>query len=829
MTSDLNFENKGKKIGEIPVEINYRIIELFSGGLYSSPNKAFEELVTNSYDAKAQNVCVYVPDEVKKDSVLWVCDNGTSMDSDGLRLLWQIGSSNKRNGESSDRAPIGKFGIGKLATFVLANKLTHICKKDGVIKSVTMHYDKMPKTNNAKTMMISEIILTEEEAKEQLEPLLIKNGKSLLTFNLFGDKSEGTWTIAIMYSLKGKSFEITPGRLKWVLKTALPLGSAFNLCFNGEKLKSSKTTGKVLKKWVFGKNDYIVKREGYQSRKEKKDYFVDLPNIKSVKGFIELYEDSLAKGKSMRVGRSEGIFLKIRGRLINIHNPLLDGMAELHHATLNRVRIEVEADELDKYLTSGRESIKESPAFSDLKKYIEQKFYRTKDYHQKYIVSKDEEKTASFKVSKTSSILSRAPLVTVAKKFLSGQIDNLYLIKIPADLSEDEKESFIQSLEEDLVDGDGKGIIKEIEPSSDFSVEDPIAILDLFERKVKINLFHPFIMNFAHLFKSELPLNLIATTEILTESFLIETGIDQMDVRTILNKRDSLLREFSAEDPLTAPAVAKMIKDSLKDPDALELALYYGFRYLGFETTKLGKSGDPDGKALAYLGINPESKKNNTYSLVYDAKSTEGKKVQTVNVNLDSCVKHKKKYKANYAVVIGIEFQDADKEDSDINKMADQQNVSVIRAQDFWKLILYSIPKEIGPLDLKDLFENNHKITDTELWINNIIKREIPKKPIKLILDTIWELIKEDHKEVPNVKIIMGRNKELLKIGEPVLVDIIRGISQFVPRSVGIDNNGNILLTQSPEIILKSVEKKLEDEMPPEFFKAFENIFPKID
>jgi len=456
----MEFENYGKKVKKIPVEINYRIIELFSGGLYSSPNKAFEELVTNSYDAESKNVCVYVPEEVKKDSVLWVCDNGTSMDSDGLRLLWQIGSSNKRDNELSSRKPIGKFGIGKLATFVLANKLTHICKKDGVIRSVTMHYDKMPESNKTKTMMISEIILTEEEAKNILEPFLRKNGESLLTFDLFGDKSEDNWTIAIMHSLKDKALEIKPGRLKWVLKTALPLSSTFNLYFNGEELKSSKETGKILKKWVFGKKDYIVKREGYQSRKEKEDYFVDLPNIKGVKGFIELYEDSIAKGKSIKVGRSYGIFLKIRGRLININNPLLEGMAELHHATLNRVRIEVEADELDIDLTSGRESIKESSAFSDLRKYIEQKFYRTKDYHQKYIVSKEEGKTASFKMSKTSSILSRAPIVTVAKKFLSGQIDDLYLIKIPPNLSHDEKDSFIQSLEEDLVDGDGKGIIK---------------------------------------------------------------------------------------------------------------------------------------------------------------------------------------------------------------------------------------------------------------------------------------------------------------------------------------------------------------------------------
>ena len=60
----MDFETKGKKIGSIPVEMTYRIIELFSAGLYSSPNKAFEELVCNSYDAGAKKVSVFVsPDK----------------------------------------------------------------------------------------------------------------------------------------------------------------------------------------------------------------------------------------------------------------------------------------------------------------------------------------------------------------------------------------------------------------------------------------------------------------------------------------------------------------------------------------------------------------------------------------------------------------------------------------------------------------------------------------------------------------------------------------------------------------------------------------------
>ena len=38
----MNLDTIGEKIDDIEVSISHRIIELFSAGLYSSPNKAFE-------------------------------------------------------------------------------------------------------------------------------------------------------------------------------------------------------------------------------------------------------------------------------------------------------------------------------------------------------------------------------------------------------------------------------------------------------------------------------------------------------------------------------------------------------------------------------------------------------------------------------------------------------------------------------------------------------------------------------------------------------------------------------------------------------------------
>ena len=61
----------------------------------------------------------------------------------GLIDLWQIGRSNKRDIEieqRSQRKQIGKFGIGKLAAYTIANQLTYITKSQGKVLAVTIDF-----------------------------------------------------------------------------------------------------------------------------------------------------------------------------------------------------------------------------------------------------------------------------------------------------------------------------------------------------------------------------------------------------------------------------------------------------------------------------------------------------------------------------------------------------------------------------------------------------------------------------------------------------------------------------------------------------------------
>ncbi len=63
----------GQELEKIPVSLSYDIIRLFSEGLYQSPHKAIEELVSNSYDAEAKNVHVLLPDQNDEDIFLLTC------------------------------------------------------------------------------------------------------------------------------------------------------------------------------------------------------------------------------------------------------------------------------------------------------------------------------------------------------------------------------------------------------------------------------------------------------------------------------------------------------------------------------------------------------------------------------------------------------------------------------------------------------------------------------------------------------------------------------------------------------------------------------------
>ncbi len=252
----------GNTIDSIDVRLSYKIVELFSEGLYASPNKAVEELVANSFDAGARKVLVLLSKDLHgQDASIAVIDDGEGMNAAGLKQHWLIGVSGKRKEHPlpNGRQQIGKFGIGKLATYVLSNQLTHVSKRGGKYFATSMNYadidQRVGKEIEPKTpMKIPLHQPTEAEVMELLRPWTETAAFKTSGMKLFGKGSPKSWTVTLMSSLKDKVHDIRPGHLEWVLRTAMPLRPDFEVWMNDKKLAPSKQGKGVLKEWVLGKD-----------------------------------------------------------------------------------------------------------------------------------------------------------------------------------------------------------------------------------------------------------------------------------------------------------------------------------------------------------------------------------------------------------------------------------------------------------------------------------------------------------------------------------------------------------------------------------------------
>ena len=813
-------ETAGTAIDTIDVRISYRIIELFSAGLYSSPNKAFEELVCNSYDAFADTVCVFVPPDLTVESAhIWVCDNGEGMDQEGLKELWRIGSSNKRTPKrEAQRLQIGRFGIGKLATYVLAHKLTYISKRDDRYLAVTMDYSKIPDDDAGLTLAERELTTSDAES---LLNAYTGGPERHVRFSLFGPDAPANWTFVVLTDLKPKAHEIRDGRLKWVLRTALPLNPRFRLTYNGSEVYSTKVSKPLLQQWIIGKDDDVAMDDDtVECRQEDGRFLVDFENLKSVHGHIELYEDSLVSGKSAEMGRSHGIFLMVRDRLVNLDDPTL-GLEAFTHGAFNRTRITVHADGLDSNLTSTRESVKESRPLRQLQRYIQRKFNNEvrKTYFQDRDAKQKEDRLA-YRLTRTSLTASKRPLLVFAEKLMRGEIESPLLISRP---SRDRADELLSELRQEL--GEEEAFIQKVDWAV-MTADDRMALLDLEQRALTINLLHPFVANYVEGSRNPLALEFIATTEVLTEAHLYELGIEERKVNSIVNRRDRTLRELSLSDQEAAPVVAQVLKDAVADPTGLEDAVHRALRSLGFEVTRLGGRGKPDGVASAMLGFR-EAGKSAAYRVSYDAKSTSRRRIQAKTANLSVVNKHRKKYHAEHALVVAVDFEGSDDERSSIAETCRDEKVTAIRVRDLVRLLLLSAPKQIGLEQLRDLFRTCYSPKAVGDWIDGVQEADVRREPVKEILEAIYDLQRDDTEppEIASVRVRLnsGLPKER-QLSKDEIRKTVESLRTFLPGFISVEGE-KVGIQGTPEKILDVISTQIVTSVPVEWQQIYLEAF----
>lgn len=771
-TTNLNFENAGNEAEKIDVRLSYKIVRLFSEGLYVSPNKAIEELVANAFDAGARHVAVLLPSDFNDPiSTIVVADDGEGMDSDGLKLHWLIGKSLKRDLEkklAGGRRQIGKFGIGKLATYVLANRFTHLSKKGGRYYLTSMNFKEVDTRGDEEIepkspIKISLRTLSETQAKEILNPWIDTPAFQKSSFKLFGKGASESWTFAILSDLKEKVLEIRPGKLEWILRTALPLRDDFVIYLDGEKLESSKAEKGRLKRWVLGKDiktlskpapDGIEANEDKNQPKDSDTYFgfVD-ETLGRITGYAEIYKNLLT-GKSANIGRSHGFFVYVRGRLINVEDDHF-GIPpdELRHGTFGRIRVVVHMDGLDDYLQSDRERIREGRVLNDAQNILRAIFNKIRPEIEKIDLETDPAVRLAQKFAGSPASLARRPIIEMVRAALSGRIKSRY-ITIPPVRSAAEQDEVVAVLEKRAANPEQ--FVSGIEVSYSSTSEAGIATYDAMTGVLKVNGLHPFIGAFFDEFTNTttgLPLEVFAMAEVLLESQLFSSGLKQGQVDEVMEARDRLLRYTAKESGRMTPLmVANALRNARNDQDQLEIWVVEAFGSLGLEVTRIGGKGKPDGVAEAMLAPGAD-KKPQRYKVSLEAKSKEkaGTKVSAKAVGISAIARQRKDFSCDHAIVVGQAFPTDQNETSALAKeiaedrqltakAGEPRTITLINIDDLANLVQQRPVKAVTLQRIQEMLRTCSLPQECKKWIDKLLSEQPVHHDYETIVTTIARL-----------------------------------------------------------------------------------------
>jgi len=830
-----NFTNAGNRVDEATVKISKRIIQLFSEGLYSSPNKAVEELVCNSFDAGARNVHVIISDDLgANDATIVVIDDGEGMNVSGLQAHWILGKSTRRDRSASGRKPIGKFGIGKLATYILAGCLTHVCKLGEQIHAVTMDYNSELSGDDNEQILSEKAVklpirkLTTAQAERALEKWLEKSGEGFDKMKLFGDDAVASWTVAILSDLKCAGKNIQQGRLQWILRTAMPLRDDFNLYFNGTLLSPSRIERiQLIKKWVIGKDivqKHILAQAGRGFRTLPADTTRDpvhrhgLSNtiLGKVTGYLELYEDELSRGKSTQIERSNGFFVYVRGRMININDAGFGLERDLlQHGTFSRMRAVAHIDDLDDDLRSSRETLNESERYALAKKFMHALFNLARNEWDSHRKKSLPQKQLSDRIAGVAPSLARKPLFSAVEKAIRGEY-TLQYVSLPICPDSTSKDEAIRRIKEKFDSGQSlvSDVIKE-----DVGRDKRWAIYDVETGILTINLLHPFIASAQEMMtnpKNSLIFEMIMVGEILQESYLYYQGYPRNEIEDIISSKDELLTSLvRAMRHENASMVALRLMDAKNDSNGLEEAVESAFNIMGFDgVQRLGGSGEPDGVATAPLAATVECKMQH-YKVGMEAKS--GSKVSARTLGVPAIKRHMEKHKCDHHLVVGNGF--AISKDSamakDIHSVTKgtKKTITLITIDDLAKLVRQVSAKCIGLDKLREMFISCVTPAETREWINEIAQQSMPDLHYKEVLEAIWKLGRKRPSEPIEYSALVNELSHLdppIDISKAESIDICRALQSMTRNSVYARTN-TVEITRRPDLILNEIRDDVQE------------------
>ena len=788
------FENIGQEVEQITVNISYEIIHLFSEGLYKSPHKAIEELVTNGYDANAKRVHILLPEAdqegINASLPIWVIDDGHGMDVDGFRQLWRIAESRKANMTKQKGRPIiGQFGIGKLASYVLAWNLTHVSRVEDrfLLTSMNFHDVTGRHLSDDDPISISLREVDEDTAKEHLIGIEDRDPKAWGFMFGTGDH-KGSWTATALSDFKDLYRRLQTGTLRWVLSTGLPLHSNFQIWLNGVRLTSSKETMTPLKTVQIDKN---------------------LSGIGPIKGKASIYEKTLTGGKSDQIARSNGFFIRVRKRVINLEDELF-GLEAQNHSAWSRFALEIDADGLRDHLLSSREGVRDSDPIRAFRQELRAAFNSCRAAYEANNTQKNLDVLQLLQDNPSSWIYD--PLLLSVRSMTQSGAESFY-VSAPRNIQEADTSLWLHEFADQIKEKPFERMLFE-----GFGQNAPVLRYDPESRNLVVNADHPFIDKLSDEGRRQRLAKLFATSESLLEGQLQDHGISRAVIASLLDDRDRALRLLAGYDVPTAQEVIRRLGNATHDSTALERATGAVFQLLGFGyQRKGGNAPGPDGVLSARLGRHGDSSAD--YTLVYDAKQTNQPAVPADKVIHSSLEGFREGWDAEFGFFIAEKYEGEAEKTSKVNQPFQTlenpfRRLTLLKIGHLEQLTKLHYRHGITLTELRSLFEDCCTVPEVDKWLISLEDKltAVGEIPLRVLLNGL-EKDKEDPNAKPNIAVVRSRVGELRQFTPERLRARLKAMESIVgTRWIEIDQNSyEVVMHHNAREILRELERNTVD------------------
>lgn len=708
-------DSLGTKVGDpLPVTLSPELVGLLSEQLYRSPSKAIEELVVNGFDAEADESRIFVPEAGQDAPFIVVYDDGVGMTYEGLADLWKVGRPKLRDDtlfERKQRKQIGKFGIGKLSTYAVANRVTYVTKNGDQHLAVTIDYRDFTSRPNATTTQVELEVRKVDDLGEFWNEEAFRAAVGKIRLDLADLTAKPSWTFVILEDLKDKIRSMGLGRLRWVLKTAMPLGVKFKLFLNGEEVESSKEDYAVLVR--FNISDLPATRLQALGKKTGQEWSAKDGSLVAesfpagISGQVIVTGQTLG-GKSAELIRSEGFFVYIRGRLVNEEDARF-GLHDLSHATLNRFRADIHVDDLDHVLTANRESMEDVKLYHDVQAVLNEVFNEAR---QQYEAIREEKKPPGTQEDKCVWVPERLveyptadALTMYSHDFQGAEPDESWMyLNVDSD-------SDVADLAATLYSKKGRDQPYKYQYAA-FGRAGRLVEFDPANATFTVNQNHELVVAYIDEPATQMLLQDLVTSEALLEVYLREAGVKPYLIGEVLERRDLLFRGLADAHMFSLTSLGTFLRDSASNKTDLEIAVVAGARALGFVAKHIGGSGQPDGVARFTDFPNGEQ------TITLEAKSSievpSAKDIDFAAIDI-----HIKKYKAVGCLLVAPGYPGD--EDGNAALSAKNLHVSCWTVKQYADVVRTAESRQISARQVLDIVRNYFAPQDVERVVADLL------------------------------------------------------------------------------------------------------------